>query len=208
MTRRTLLIGLGLTGLLFGTCAVTGITLLPPRIALGPCLKDWTSPVSYKPRASPLATVRIPLGDGTVQVCYGRPSARGRLIFGGVVPYGELWRTGANEPTRIYTDRRMSIAGIPLEPGRYSIYSRPGGDGWEVHLNRSTLHWGNDLSASVLAQEVGHTTVPVEQLVQPVETLTVRSEARAADAADLIVEWEGTRVRLELRGLATGGASE
>lgn len=199
MTKRTLFIGLGITGLLFGTCAVTGTSLVPTTLTLGPCLKDWTSLVSYRPRASPLATVRIPLEDGTVQVCHGRPSARGRVVFGGLVPYGELWRTGANEPTRIYTDQPISIAGVSLEPGRYSIYSRPDSDGWEIFLNRSTLHWGNDLSESVRAQEIGHAEVPVERLAEPVETLTVRSEARAADAVSLILEWEGTRVRLELR---------
>lgn len=206
MTKRKLLVGLGITGLLFGTCAVTGTTLVPTKVALGPCLKDWTSPSSYRPRSSPLATVRIPVGDGMVQVCYGRPSARGRPIFGGLVPLGQLWRTGANEPTRIYTDRLVSIAGIPLEPGRYSLYSRPASDGWEIFLTRSTLHWGNDLSGSVRAQEIGQVTVPVEQLSQPVETLTVRSEAGGPDRADLIVEWEGTRVRLELLSSPPGPA--
>jgi hypothetical protein len=143
--------------------------------------------------------VQIPVGEGTVQVCYGRPAARGRKVFGGMVPYGELWRTGANEPTRIYTDQPISIAGIRLEPGRYSLYSRPGADAWEIFLNRSTLHWGNDLSQSVLAQEIGRATVLVEPLDAHAETLTVRSESRTADVADLMFEWEGTRVRLELR---------
>jgi len=199
MARRTLLIGVAMAGVLAGTAVVTGTSLVPTRLALGPCLRDWTSPSSYERRASPLATVRIPVGDGTVEVCYGRPSARGRPVFGGLVPYGELWRTGANEPTRFYTDRAIAVGGVVLAPGRYSIYSRPEADRWEIFLNRSTLHWGNDLSPPVLAQEIGHVTVPVERLVVPVETLTVHTEAISQDAADLVFDWENTRVRLTLR---------
>ncbi len=198
-TRRTMLIGVGLAGLLCGTCAVTGTSLVPTTLAIGPCLKDWTSPSSYRPRSSPLATVTIPVGDGTVQVCYGRPSARGRQVFGGLVPYGELWRTGANEPTRLYTDTPVTIAGFRLEPGRYSLYSRPDSARWEIIFNRSTLHWGNDLSASVRAEEIGTVTVPVEHLTAPVETLTVRSVPQGAGAEDLLLEWEQTGIRLEVR---------
>lgn len=200
--RRKLVISLAFTGLLFGTCAVTGTSLLPTTVAIGPCLRDWTSPSSYRPRSSPLATVTIPVGDGEVQVCYGRPSARGRQVFGGLVPYGELWRTGANEPTRIYTSVPVTIAGLRLEPGRYSLYSRPDSTAWEIILNRSTLHWGNDLSASVRAKEIGTATVPVERVPAPVETLTVRSEPHGAGGQDLLLEWEQSGIRLEVRSAA------
>lgn len=201
-TRHSLLIGLGLAGLLAGTCAVTGTSLVPTTLAIGPCLRDWTSPSSYRPRSSPLAAVRMPVGEATVQVCYGRPSARGRQVYGGLVPFGELWRTGANEPTRIYTDAPITIVGLRLEPGRYSLYSRPDSAAWEIILNRSTLHWGNDFSATVRAEEIGTVTVPVEYLPSPVETLTVRSEPRGADRQDLLLEWEQTGIRLEVRSAA------
>ncbi len=186
---------------------MTGTSLVPTTLAIGPCLKDWTSPSSYRPRGSPLATVRVPVGDGTVQVCYGRPSTRGRQVFGGLVPLGELWRTGANEPTRIYTDIPITIAGIRLQPGRYSLYSRPDSASWEVVLNRSTLHWGNDLSASVRAEEIGSVTVPVEHLSAPVETLTVRNEPHGPDAQELLLEWEQTGIRLEVRSAATSAST-
>jgi len=197
--KRAALIGLGIVGLLFGTCAVTGTSLVPTTLALGPCLKDWTSPSTYRPRTSPLASLDLPVDGGTVRLCYGRPSARGRQVFGGLVPYGELWRTGANEPTRLYTGRPIVVAGVLLEPGRYSIYSRPGTDRWEIFFSRSTLHWGNDLSESVRKGEVGQATVPVELLAAPVETLTVRSEPRSG-VTDLLLEWERTRIRLVVQG--------
>jgi hypothetical protein len=204
--RRKLLISLAFTGLLFGTCAVTGTSLLPTTLAIGPCLRDWTSPSSYRPRSSPLATVRVPVGAGTVQLCYGRPSARGRQVFGGLVPYGELWRSGANEPTRIYTDTPITIAGLRLEPGRYSLYSRPDSVAWEITLSRSTLHWGNDLSPSVRAQDIGTVLVPVQHLPAPVETLTIRSEPHGTGGQDLLLEWEQTGIRLEVRSAAAAAA--
>lgn len=207
MARRAMLVGGVVAVLLAGTCAVSGTSLLPTRLALGPCLRDWTSPTSYQPRASPLATVRVPVGEGTVQLCYGRPAARGRPVFGGLVRYGDLWRTGANEPTRLYTDRPIAVGGVVLAPGRYSLYSRPDTSRWEVFFNRSTLHWGNDLSAPVLAQEIGHVTVPVERLAAAVETLTVRPEKVSRDGADLVFEWERTRVRLTLQPAPAGRRS-
>ncbi|HXI19643.1 MAG TPA: DUF2911 domain-containing protein [Gemmatimonadales bacterium] len=191
--KRGILVGAGLAILLVGTCAVSGTSLLPPGVALGPCLKDWTSPTSYQRRASPLATVRGTVGPARVEVCYGRPSARGRTVFGKLVPYDSLWRAGANEPTRLYTDQTITLAGITLQPGRYSLYAIPRPDSWTVFVSRSVLHWGNDISPGVRAQEVGSARVPVEPLETPVETLTVTLQRDT-----LAFAWERTRVTLPI----------
>ena len=87
--------------LLLGTFVATGISLLPVSLALGPCLKDLTSPLSYRARVSPLGSVDLHAGAAMVRLCYGRPTMRGRTVFGGLVPYDSLWRMGANEPTRL-----------------------------------------------------------------------------------------------------------
>jgi hypothetical protein len=181
-----------------GTVVVTGTSLIPASLWLAPCLRDWTSPSSWQRRASPLAGLRAPVGGGTILLCYGRPSMRGRRIFGGLVPFDSLWRTGANEPTRLSTDRAIALAGIPLAPGRYSIYSIPRPDSWEIFVSRSTLHWGNDISRAVRAEEVGHATVPVSALAAPVETLTVHSEARG-DSLLVAIDWETTRATLPIK---------
>lgn len=194
--RAALLIG-ALVAAVLGTCAVTGVSLLPVSVALGPCLRDWTSPSSYRARTSPLATERFRVGDATVQVCYGRPSMRGRQVFAGLVPYDSLWRLGANEPTRLYTNRAITVGGITLGPGRYSLYALPEQQTWTVYASRSTLHWGNDISSSVRAKEVGSLTGPVEELAQPVETLTLRPD-NPANATNLIIEWERTRFAIPL----------
>jgi hypothetical protein len=101
---------------------------------------------------------------------------------------------GANEPTRLYTGRPITFAGIPLAAGRYSVYTIPHRDRWEIFVSRSTLHWGNDISSAVRAREVGQATAPVEQLATPVETLTVRTDSTGTEA--FTIEWETTRVSL------------
>ncbi|NNF28658.1 MAG: DUF2911 domain-containing protein [Gemmatimonadetes bacterium] len=170
--KRALWLALALVVLGYG---LRGPYFFPVGLALGPCLKDWTSPSSYLPRLSPLRTVDGPSWepDRPVRICYGAPSTRGRVVFGdgGVVPYGEYWRTGANEPTRVFTSVALRFGPVELAPGRYSLYTVPGLDEWEVILNRSTFHWGYDFSPSVLGQEVGRTTVPAGNAGAPTDTL-------------------------------------
>ncbi len=198
MKRAVLVAGIiGVTTLV--TFLVTGVSLVPPSLALGPCLKDYTSPVSYRPRASALAGLRFQVGGAEAQLCYGRPVRRDRVVFGQLVPFGPLWRLGANEPTRLSVSRPVSLAGIPLPAGRYSLYVEPGPAEWTVYVSRSTLHWGNDISPAVRAGEIGHATVPVEALPQTVDTFTARVEDHGnSDRVALAFEWERTRVTLEL----------
>ncbi|NNF25927.1 MAG: DUF2911 domain-containing protein [Gemmatimonadetes bacterium] len=182
--KRALWLVLALVALGYG---LWGPYFFPVGWALGPCLKDWTSPSSYLPRLSPLRTVDGPSWerDRPVRICYGAPSTRGRVVFGdgGVVPYGEYWRTGANEPTRVFTSVALRLGPVELAPGRYSLYTVPGPEEWEVILNRSTFHWGYDFSASVLDQEVGRTTVPAVNAGTPADTLRFQwnGEGRTLD---------------------------
>jgi hypothetical protein len=186
-----------LLAVLVGTVVVTGVSVLPASLVLGPCLKDLTSPVSYRARLSPLGSVDLRVGSRVVRLCYGRPAMRGRTVFGGLVPWESLWRMGANEPTRLYTGHAVTLAGLPLPAGRYSLYAIPHADHWEVFVSRSTLHWGNQISATVRGQEVGRVSLPVERLTVPVETLTVHADSAGGSAA-FRLEWEATRILLPL----------
>lgn len=153
-------------------------------------------------RASPYDSVRIDLGGREALVCYGRPSARGRTMIGGdAVPYGRLWRTGANEPTILHLGFPASVAGIDVEPGSYSLYTIPGDTEWTVILNRSIDQWGHESSytADVEAQEVGRSTVPAGSTAAHVEQFTISAEPVDADSANLVLEWENVRVLLPLR---------
>lgn len=196
--KRVLVVGTVVVALL-ATFAATGVSLIPPSLALGPCLKDWTSPVSYRPRASALDGIRFHVADAAVQLCYGRPIRKGRTVFGGLVPWDEAWRLGANEPTRLSVSKPITLAGISLPAGRYSLYVEPHPDQWTVLVSRSTLHWGNDISAAVRAKEIGRATVPVEVLPEIVDTFTALVEDHgSSNRVALAFEWERTRVTLEL----------
>lgn len=198
MTGRTKVV-FGITAVLLAPVVAYAVALnFPTRIALGPCLKDWTSPSSFSPRASKLETEDITLGSETVRVCFGRPSARDRVVFGNLVAYDRLWRAGANEPTRLFTGIPLDIGGVHLEPGRYSLYVRPTEADWDVFFSTSTFHWGNDLGPKVRAREVGSLTAAVEPLESHVETFTIRGEP-AGDDALLVFEWERTRVAIPIR---------
>ncbi|MGH7508049.1 MAG: DUF2911 domain-containing protein [Gemmatimonadales bacterium] len=153
--------------------------------------------VPLEGRKSPLDSLSFTINEKPVKVCYGRPSARGRAMLGGQIPYGKLWRTGANEPTIIFVPIQLHVAGIKVAEGVYSLYTVPGPREWEIILNRSISQWGheNDYTEKVKAQELGRARVRSEALETPVETFTIRAEP-AGDEASLLLEWEKTRVRI------------
>ena len=169
------------------------------------CVPSTQMPVEG--RASPYDSVRVTVGNRVAQICYGRPSAKGRVIVGGLVPYGELWRAGANEPTIIHLPFNAEIAGLSVPAGSYSLYTVPQQSGdWTLIINRSTSQWGHPSSytADVQAQELGRAPIRTERLEQHVETFTIRSQAAGANQADILLEWERTRARIPIRLASTG----
>lgn len=152
-------------------------------------------------RASAYDSVAFNVGGQRAVICYGRPAARGRTMIGGeAVPFGKLWRTGANEPTTLHIPVPATIAGVAVTPGSYSIYTVPGEKEWEVIVNRSTSQWGHEsrYTDEVKAQEVGRGRVPSTALSEHVEVFTIRSTP-AGNGADLALEWEKTRVVIPIR---------
>jgi hypothetical protein len=166
------------------------------------CIPQGRMPVDG--RQSPYDSTHVAVGDRALKVCYGRPSAQGREVFGALVPYGTLWRTGANEPTIIHLPFDAEIAGLRVPPGSYSIYTVPDESGeWEVIVNRSIEQWGHpgSYTAEVQAQELGRASISTERMDQAVEQFTIRSEPTSA-GVDLLLEWERTRARIPVRALA------
>jgi hypothetical protein len=164
-------------------------------------LADTTCPhrnVPLQSRKSPLDSVSFKVAGQTVKVCYGRPSSRGRVMLGGeAVPYGKIWRTGANEPTIFYAPVALKVAGIALQPGVYSLYTVPSASEWKIIVNRSISQWGkeDEYTDAVKAQEVGRAKVKAESVSKPIETFTIRAEPAGAQAS-LVLEWEKARVRI------------
>lgn len=164
-----------------------------------PACAPMVDRMAVEDRTSPYDSATVAVGEGTAKVCYGRPSLRGRtMIGGGAVPYGSLWRTGANEPTTLHVNVAASIAGIDVEPGSYSLYTVPRDGGtWTLIVNRSITQWGHEgaYTEAVEAEEVGRADVTVETLDESVEALTFRD---MGDGGGLVLEWQTTRVHIPI----------
>ena len=145
------------------------------------------------------------MDGGTVKVCYGRPALRGRGMIGGkYVPFGRLWRTGANEPTTVISTAPLDIAGVTVPAGRVSLYTVPGPETWEIIVNGSTSQWGleSEYGDSIKARELGRAILRSEAVTPLLERLTfsVEPEVRGSrDSVGLVLRWQGTRVRIPIR---------
>ena len=179
------------------TLIVSGIALVPATLMLGPCLKDFTG-AFWEPRESPLTSTTFDVGEGAVRVCYGKPSARGREVFGGMVPYRQLWRTGANEPTRIYSNRAFEIAGVSLPPGRYAMYSIPDTSEWRIFITKPVGEWRDDLLSGAPDRVIGVGVVPADTTADYVESFTISGRPEG-DSAVMVLEWEWTRVTVGVK---------
>ena len=118
--------------------------------------------------------------------------------MGGLVPFGEPWRLGANEATTLHVPVAVRFGDLALKPGVYSLYAIPGAT-WQIVVNESAERWGIPINPAVRAHDVGAVTLTSERTDAPVETLTLRWEAGAEGSLVLVTEWEGTRVRVTLR---------
>ena len=195
---------------LFATLALTGglafIHAAPASAQADMSCIAQADMVPLEGRASPLDSLTFTVGGERVKICYGRPSARGRTMIGtgsaggpirmGQVPFGKIWRTGANEPTLLLTPIALSIAGVTVPAGIYSIYTVPGPTEWEIIVNRSYSQWGMEsfYTDEVRAQEVGRARVPSGSTDSHVEMFTIRAEDSPAGTLYVILEWERTRV--------------
>lgn len=146
---------------------------------------------------SPRDSASLSVGGARVSVSYGRPSLRGRTAIGGVlVPWGQVWRTGANAPTRLRTDRELEIGGTRVPAGTYALFTLPTPTGWTLILNRRTGGSGRDY---VQADDFARVPIETAPLAAPVERLTIRMEPSGESAGIIRVAWENTEVRIPFR---------
>jgi hypothetical protein len=171
-------------------CLVLGLAVVPALLA-----QDQTGPKINVPAASPAATVKQRVGFTDIEIAYSRPSVRDRKIFGAFLPYGEVWRTGANTATKITFSTPVRIGGTELPAGSYALYSIPGASEWTVIFNKVTGEWG----AYSYKQENDALRVKVkpESLSQPVETFIIGINDIRIESATLNLVWEKTRVSVK-----------
>lgn len=124
-----------------------------------------------KPVLSPPGEASVKFDDGkAVTIKYSRPSMRGRKIYGELVPYGKVWRTGANAATSLTTDTALDIGGTTVPAGNYTLYTLPGEKSWELIVNKQTGQWGTKYDE---AQDLARIPMKVSQLPSGLETFTI-----------------------------------
>lgn len=154
---------------------------------------------AVKPRPSPLAVVTAHYKDAYLKVTYSQPHKHGREIFGKLVPYDQVWRTGANEATEITLTRDIRINEVELKAGNYSIFTIPGEAKWTIIFNSDLGLWGSyNYNAKM---DVMKFDVPVSLLRDVVyEPFTIWIDQRN-DKADLQIAWDKTKVTLPIQFL-------
>jgi hypothetical protein len=165
-------------------------------LALGSGLEAQTPRIDF-PAASPACTLKQRVGLSDIEIVYSRPGVKNRTIFGGIVPYDQVWRTGANQATKINFSTAVKLNGTEIPAGKYALYTIPDKKEWTVIIHKDTA--ATIFNYNPTNDLVRFKAVPVK-LAEPVETFTIEVGDIRDDSATLNLVWEKTRVpiRLEL----------
>jgi len=178
--------------------SIRNVVLILISVALSGSLGAQTTqpPKIEFPAASPSSTVKQRVGLTDIEVNYSRPSVKGRLVFGGLAPYGQVWRTGANSATKIIFNTAVKLNGTDIPAGTYELFTIPGPQEWTVIIHKNVSEWGaysydqKDDVVRVIAKPVA--------LTDPVETFTIDMNDLRDDSATLNLIWEKTRVPVKI----------
>ncbi len=146
---------------------------------------------------SPRKQAELSFADGKkLMVDYGAPSARGRKIMGELVPFGKVWRTGANAATGFETDTDVMVGGTRVPAGKYTLYTLPTAGDWTLIISKQTGQWG-----TVYNQEQDLARVPLKKtaLPAPVEQMAISLDKAGPDKATLNLQWENTGLTVEIK---------
>lgn len=149
-----------------------------------------------KPNLSPKITKEQQVGLVNVTLEYGQPNIQNRKIFGGLIPFDKLWRTGANSSSKISFDREVKLADNTILPGTYAIYTIPDEKTWTIIIHKNTTLWGtNDYDAK---DDLIRFKVPVKKLKDTIETFSIHFENFNTNGGDLIITWENSKITIPL----------
>lgn len=164
------------------------------RVEAKPDSKSLSS-LPELPRPSPNATVTQDVGISQVRVEYSSPGVKGRTVWGALVPYGKLWRTGANSPTKLVVDHDFTFGGVPVPAGSYSLMTLPAPAKWTFILNPDPTNqgaFGHDPKLDVALIEVSPSAAP------PRERLAFMFDGTTEDRTELVLNWAGLRVAVPI----------
>src|SRR6266436_9184263 len=166
------------------------VILLLPVFTLLACAQDATK------RPSPAAQAQCKFSDGkTIKSDYSSPRVKGRKIFGGLVPYGEVWRTGANDATTLVTDTGLRIGDKDVPAGSYTLFTIPNADKWTLIISKKTGEWGIPYPGE--GEDFVRVDMRVSQLSAPVENFTIGFDQTGSTCA-MHADWETTRATVDI----------
>jgi Protein of unknown function (DUF2911) len=148
------------------------------------------------PAASPACTLKQRVGLTDIEIVYSRPGVKNRTIFGGIVPYGQVWRTGANGATKVTFSTSVKLNGTEVAAGTYALFTIPGEDEWTIIINKGAAQWGAfqyDEKADVARFKV----TPM-QLAEQIETFTIEFNLVRDESAVMNLVWDHTVVPIKL----------
>lgn len=143
------------------------------------------------PMPSPAATASAEIAGGTIDVRYNSPQMRGRKIMGGLVPWGQVWRTGANPATTLITSVPLKFGDLLVPSGTHTIYTLPSPDKWLLIINNQTGQWGTVYTQSM---DLGRTPMMKKSLSSPQEGMSISFENTTPNSTEMHVRWETTDV--------------
>jgi hypothetical protein len=150
-----------------------------------------------KPVLSPPAHTDVTLDGVTINITYNSPAMRGRVIMGGLVPYGQPWRTGANPATSFVTTGNLKIGSLMVPAGSYTLFTLPGAPGtpWQLILSKKTGEWGIPYPEG---SDLGRTEMHLAKLDSPQESMTITFEHTEKRSTYLHIKWETTDVSVKI----------
>ncbi len=148
-------------------------------------------------KPSPAASAACDLGGGkTVKTDYSSPRMKGRKIYGDLVPYGQVWRTGANDASTFVASSDIVVGGKAVPAGSYTIFTVPNADKWTLIINKKTGEWG--IPYKYESDELARIDMKVSKLPSPVENFTISYE-KSGNACTMNLDWETTRASVDIK---------
>jgi hypothetical protein len=167
---------------------VVGVSLV---LLIGMMAIAQQAPPDKSKRPSPHDKTEVTLKGKKITIEYGRPYLKGRKVGQELAPYGKVWRTGADEATALTTEIDLNIGGAKVPAGKYTLYTLPSEGTWKLIINKQTGQWGTEYHQD---QDLARVDMKKQEITVPVEQFTIALDQDSNDSADLILEWEKTRV--------------
>ncbi len=144
---------------------------------------------------SPPANTSATIGGKKLTIAYSAPFIRGRKIMGGLVPYGQVWRTGADNATTFQTDADLDVGGLKVPRGTYTIYTLPGAAEWQLIINKQTGQWGTEYNQR---QDLGRVKMTMAQTPAPVDKMKIELLPAGGNKGLLKIAWERTELSVPI----------